>query len=152
MFVFFFNDTATTEIYTLSLHDALPICPLPEGEGGSSAIQFIHISVDRPQRKGASMKTRFVALGLLAILFFSIALFAQVKTPQDYLGFRVGDDYKLADWQQITGYFNELGKSSDRIHVDIIGQTTLKKPFLRVTITSPANYAKLARYEEIRSE
>src|SRR2546426_12357457 len=25
-FVFFFNDTATTEIYTLSLHDALPIC------------------------------------------------------------------------------------------------------------------------------
>src|SRR3712207_7802059 len=31
---FFFNDTATTEIYTLSLHDALPICMvrlLPQG-------------------------------------------------------------------------------------------------------------------------
>src|SRR3712207_6873425 len=27
--VFFFNDTATTEIYTLSLHDALPIYRLP---------------------------------------------------------------------------------------------------------------------------
>src|SRR3712207_8605650 len=26
IFMFFFNDTATTEIYTLSLHDALPIC------------------------------------------------------------------------------------------------------------------------------
>src|SRR3712207_9311973 len=26
--LFFFNDTATTEIYTLSLHDALPICPV----------------------------------------------------------------------------------------------------------------------------
>src|SRR3712207_7145065 len=26
MMCFFFNDTATTEIYTLSLHDALPIC------------------------------------------------------------------------------------------------------------------------------
>src|SRR6266511_5800599 len=26
-FFFFFNDTATTEIYTLSLHDALPISP-----------------------------------------------------------------------------------------------------------------------------
>src|SRR3712207_7966118 len=26
MLFFFFNDTATTEIYTLSLHDALPIC------------------------------------------------------------------------------------------------------------------------------
>src|SRR5260370_42446072 len=28
-FFFFFNDTATTEIYTLSLHDALPIYPAP---------------------------------------------------------------------------------------------------------------------------
>src|SRR2546423_6555911 len=28
-FFFFFNDTATTEIYTLSLHDALPICGTP---------------------------------------------------------------------------------------------------------------------------
>src|SRR6266436_9580161 len=28
-FFFFFNDTATTEIYTLSLHDALPICTAP---------------------------------------------------------------------------------------------------------------------------
>src|SRR5690242_21703307 len=26
LFYFFFNDTATTELYTLSLHDALPIC------------------------------------------------------------------------------------------------------------------------------
>src|SRR6267142_2006674 len=29
LFFFFFNDTATTEIYTLSLHDALPICSRP---------------------------------------------------------------------------------------------------------------------------
>src|SRR5437879_10831816 len=28
VFFFFFNATATTEIYTLSLHDALPICQL----------------------------------------------------------------------------------------------------------------------------
>src|SRR6266849_10269376 len=44
---FFFNDTATTEIYTLSLHDALPICstcasppwvraPSPPGTSASS--------------------------------------------------------------------------------------------------------------------
>src|SRR3712207_7655571 len=35
-FFFFFNDTATTEIYTLSLHDALPICPLPRCRRGCS--------------------------------------------------------------------------------------------------------------------
>src|SRR2546426_11549707 len=31
---FFFNDTATTEIYTLSLHDALPICSINEVVNG----------------------------------------------------------------------------------------------------------------------
>src|SRR5438067_9969679 len=34
LFFFFFNDTATTEIYTLSLHDALPICGAPRRESG----------------------------------------------------------------------------------------------------------------------
>src|SRR2546430_12184047 len=34
MLFFFFNDTATTEIYTLSLHDALPIYLPPPGGGG----------------------------------------------------------------------------------------------------------------------
>src|SRR5258705_1843257 len=41
-FFFFFNDTATTEIYTLSLHDALPISqspssgPPPSSRGGTA--------------------------------------------------------------------------------------------------------------------
>src|SRR6476620_11869833 len=37
-FVFFFNDTATTEIYTLSLHDALPISRRP-GRGRRRALR-----------------------------------------------------------------------------------------------------------------
>src|SRR3712207_8825259 len=42
--MFFFNDTATTEIYTLSLHDALPIYraprgPVPDGEDAHRAGQ-----------------------------------------------------------------------------------------------------------------
>src|SRR5437588_11065142 len=34
--LFFFNDTATTEIYTLSLHDALPICACRSGSASSA--------------------------------------------------------------------------------------------------------------------
>src|SRR6476620_11862309 len=37
-FFFFFNDTATTEIYTLSLHDALPICRAPSRPGTASPV------------------------------------------------------------------------------------------------------------------
>src|SRR6266704_220546 len=43
---FFFNDTATTEIYTLSLHDALPIGPLaPDGD--------LLLASTQPVRQGA---------------------------------------------------------------------------------------------------
>src|SRR3989441_6808558 len=38
--LFFFNDTATTEIYTLSLHDALPISGGAQGNGSSGLIGF----------------------------------------------------------------------------------------------------------------
>src|SRR3712207_7417291 len=36
LYFFFFNDTATTEIYTLSLHDALPISGGAPGPGGAA--------------------------------------------------------------------------------------------------------------------
>src|SRR5256714_11470714 len=40
---FFFNDTATTEIYTLSLHDALPISGIfgPNGSGKTTLLEAI---------------------------------------------------------------------------------------------------------------
>src|SRR3712207_6974593 len=65
---FFFNDTATTEIYTLSLHDALPICrrsrpcdvsgssALPRGFGHSGRLQCAG-SVRCPVRTGIDSLT-----------------------------------------------------------------------------------------------
>src|SRR5689334_24755860 len=49
-FFFFFDDTATTEIYTLSLHDALPICaPMP-----SAGWQHVKISRSRSSATASS--------------------------------------------------------------------------------------------------
>src|SRR5256885_14042166 len=60
-FFFFFNDTATTEIYTLSLHDALPISPAPMSLAGISgillaalAVQFI---VDRSEEHTSELQS-----------------------------------------------------------------------------------------------
>src|SRR5260370_8191431 len=47
---FFFNDTATTEIYTLSLHDALPISPLGRGARGALVVQLLRRRGKRPAR------------------------------------------------------------------------------------------------------
>src|SRR3712207_7138083 len=47
---FFFNDTATTEIYTLSLHDALPICDLLAWRGSRHACTSEYESIGRRGR------------------------------------------------------------------------------------------------------
>src|SRR2546421_3671193 len=53
MFFFFFNDTATTEIYTLSLHDALPISVLEaERPGVPVAREVDRATVRGPRRIG----------------------------------------------------------------------------------------------------
>src|SRR3712207_8492652 len=46
--LFFFNDTATTEIYTLSLHDALPICHDPGGHAMPDDVGMERVA-DQPQ-------------------------------------------------------------------------------------------------------
>src|SRR3712207_6922467 len=60
MFVFFFfNDTATTEIYTLSLHDALPILPGPACFSTNGSCSPRHcISRSRSQRTETSPSIR----------------------------------------------------------------------------------------------
>src|SRR6266511_863252 len=65
-FFFFFNDTATTEIYTLSLHDALPICVTPVGAGGVSALDVTLLAESRlgdPQHVLVVRAVRIVAVG-----------------------------------------------------------------------------------------
>src|SRR5260221_5466706 len=47
-FFFFFNDTATTEIYTLSLHDALPISLAHAGRGHARRLRP-HAPVQPPR-------------------------------------------------------------------------------------------------------
>src|SRR5256886_11344899 len=50
-FFFFFNDTATTEIYTLSLHDALPISATWSSSWPSASAFAVSASVHAPARR-----------------------------------------------------------------------------------------------------
>src|SRR6266571_7079260 len=56
-FFFFFNDTATTEIYTLSLHDALPISPLSTGSSRKSSLKFWENQLERRTVRSADRKS-----------------------------------------------------------------------------------------------
>ncbi len=90
-----------------------------------------------------------LVLALVAVFATSPVLAREVPTPDSVLGFTPGEDRKLADWSQITGYFRKLDAASERVRVDEVGKTTEGRPFLIATITSEAN---MARLEEIRRD
>jgi hypothetical protein len=75
---------------------------------------------------------------------------ASVPAPRDVLGFTPGDDRKLASWAQFLDYFRALDRASDRLVLQELGKTTLGRPFVLATISSPANLARLDRLKEIQ--
>ena len=72
----------------------------------------------------------------------------QIPSPEELLGFKVGDDRKLAGWSQIVDYFQVLGDRSERFRVDEIGKSTEGNPFIVATISSPDTISELGRHLE----
>ena len=64
----------------------------------------------------------------------------------------MGADRKLARWDKIVEYFNQLAKASNRIKVENMGPSTEGNPFLALYISSPANLAKLDHYRQINAK
>ncbi len=72
-----------------------------------------------------------------------------IPTPEDFFGFAMGTDEKLARWDRILEYFDLIGEASDRVRIDEYGPSTLGNRFVSVVITSPENHADLERYVDI---
>lgn len=68
-----------------------------------------------------------------------------IPTPEAFLGYAIGTQYTRHD--QVVAYFKELDRLSDRITVQEIGRTYEGRALLAVTVTSPANQARI---EDIR--
>jgi len=77
---------------------------------------------------------------------------AAIPAPEEVLGFVPGDDRKLASWNKIIEYFERLDAASDRVKFETLGQTSMNKPFVMATISSPANLAKLDEYKQIQAQ
>lgn len=94
----------------------------------------------------------FVSL-LLLICSASVAIAqARIPTPQEVLGFTPGEDRKLASWTQVIDYFDRLDRASDRVVFETLGQTSMNKPFVMATISSPANLARLGEFKQIQDQ
>jgi Zinc carboxypeptidase len=75
-----------------------------------------------------------------------------IPSPESVLGFNPGEDRTIADWNQITGYFNRLDRASDRVVVQTLGQSTLKRPLIVALISARENILALEKYKDIQQQ
>jgi hypothetical protein len=89
----------------------------------------------------------------LALSFSSGWLHAQpaattrITSPREHLGFAIGDDYCLANYQQLVGYWQKLERESNRLKLVSIGTTEEGRPQLMGIVTSPANHRDLKKHQ-----
>ena len=96
----------------------------------------------QPRRTAAAFAVLTLALGLPA------AAQQVVPTPESVLGFRPGDDFKLATYEESIEYFKRLDAASDHVQLMDVGRTSEGRSWYLAVISSPANLANLERHRE----
>jgi len=94
---------------------------------------------------------RHVCSVLLAFLLLTPA-FPAGQGPtrfEDMFGFRIGDDYHLADYTQLSSYWKKLADESDRVSLHEIGTTAEGRSMWMAVVTAPENQARLEHYRSI---
>lgn len=81
------------------------------------------------------------AAALLALVLCSSLAVAQIPTPEEFLGYRMGE--RFTPHHRILDYFDELTKHSKLITMQQIGETYENRPLVLATITSEKNRAAL---------
>ncbi len=69
-------------------------------------------------------------MGLMSLAILSTWVQAQTKitSPEEFFGFRLGSDRKVAHWDKIVEYYNLLMAESDKIDVIDMGPSTMGPP------------------------
>jgi hypothetical protein len=91
---------------------------------------------------------RNVRLALAAVLWLG-SVSAQVTTPQQALGFNLGDDYQVANYTQLVAYWKKLAAESDRMKLVDIGATAEGRRQYMAIVSSPRNLRNLDAYKNI---
>jgi hypothetical protein len=86
---------------------------------------------------------------LTALTGVPAAAQTQLTSPRAFFGFNLGDDYHLANYQQLSAYWRKLDQESDRMVVREIGRTAEGRTMLMAIVSSPGNIRSLDRYQGI---
>ena len=74
-----------------------------------------------------------------------------LPSPEQFFGFQMGADRKLANWDKLHEYYQLLAKGSNRMKLVELGKSSEGRPYLALFISSPANLAKLDQYKQLNA-
>jgi len=98
----------------------------------------------------------FQIIALVSVVLGCMIQFAEaqkkVTTPEEFFGFQLGSDRKIARWDKIVDYFGLLEKGSGKIKVFDMGPSTMGNPFLVVIISSEENLANLEQLRKVNAK
>lgn len=99
----------------------------------------------------AGLPAWLLALALLALPVSALPGLAQetVPHPSEVFGFQPGEDYKLADLDQLYTYYRLLAAGSPRVEMWEIGRTFRGNPLYLMAISSEENLARLDHWKSI---
>jgi hypothetical protein len=72
-----------------------------------------------------------------------------VPTPESSLGFKPGDDYKLATYDEAIDYFRRLDAASDRLTLIESGKTSYGHPWYFALVSSAENLRNVEKYRQV---
>ncbi len=99
--------------------------------------------------KPSGIKAQLLGVVLLFSLSSLSAQEIQVPSPEEFFGFEMGADRKLARWDKLVEYYQLLGHQSPRLEVIDMGPTTLGNPFLALYFSSPENLNQLEQLRQL---
>ncbi|MBV8820042.1 MAG: hypothetical protein JO022_16885 [Acidobacteriaceae bacterium] len=82
-------------------------------------------------------------------LIATLIAVAEVPTPEQFLGFRVGTEKKLARWDKIVAYFDAVAANSDRVRIRDLGKSTAGNRFVVLEIAAPETLKNLDHYKAL---
>ena len=101
------------------------------------------------------MPTRLLRAALAATLAAALPALAAaqpraIPTPEQFFGFPMGAERKLAGWDRIVEYFRLVDRLSDRVLVQELGKTTMGRPYIMAIVSTPDTIADLPRHREMQ--
>jgi len=91
-------------------------------------------------------------VGAWLVLPTSAQQSAQIPSPEQFFGFPMGTDRRLAHWDDMVEYYRTIAEKSDRVLVEELGKTTMGAPYLLLVVSTPETIRELPRFKAMQQQ